>query len=117
MHLLKRAVQKGFVKVTNAPAAPLRILCHAAQGFREKSRLVTEYLETIPAFLQQRHASEYRRIARACARHQASRSFVPSSAVVNSLKSPCWQHSEIDCELLGIIDQDINHGTPCTGSL
>ena len=43
--LLKRAVQKGFVKVSTAPRRRYAYYI-TPQGFQEKSRLVAEYLES-----------------------------------------------------------------------
>lgn len=56
--LLKRAIQKGFVKVSSAPRKRYAYYV-TPQGFREKSRLVAEYLETSLQFFRKARA-EYR---------------------------------------------------------
>lgn len=56
--LLKRAIQKGFVKVSTAPRKRYAYYV-TPQGFREKSRLVAEYLETSLQFFRKAR-SEYR---------------------------------------------------------
>lgn len=55
--LLKRAIQKGFVKVSSAPRKRYAYYV-TPQGFQEKSRLVAEYLETSLQFFR-RARSEY----------------------------------------------------------
>ncbi|MEM8970650.1 MAG: winged helix-turn-helix transcriptional regulator [Pseudomonadota bacterium] len=56
--LLNRAIQKGFVKVSTAPRKRYAYYV-TPQGFREKSRLVAEYLETSLQFFRKARA-EYR---------------------------------------------------------
>lgn len=50
--LLKRAVKKGLIKVHQAPAKRFAYYI-TPKGFREKSRLVGEYLTTSLAFFQE----------------------------------------------------------------
>ena len=56
--LLKRAVQKGFVKVNAAPRKRYAYYV-TPRGFREKSRLVSEYLESSLHFFR-KVREEYR---------------------------------------------------------
>ncbi len=50
--LIKRAVQKGYVKVREVPARRYAYYL-TAKGFAEKSRLVAEYLQSSLAFFQE----------------------------------------------------------------
>ena len=110
--LLKRAVQKGFVKVSTAPRRRYAYYI-TPQGFREKSRLVTEYLESSLQFFRKARG-EYGELF-----EQAHASGIHRFAFIGGgelAEIALLAARELDCDLVGVVDPDItserHHGLP-----
>ena len=102
--LLKRAVHKGYVKVSSAPYKRYAYYL-TPKGFSEKSRLVAEYLESSLSFFRQAR-DEYTSLL-----ERARRSGFKRLALVGSgelAEIACLAALDADVELVAVVDRVTN---------
>ena len=115
--LIKRAVTKGLVKVSEAPARRF-VYYLTPQGFREKTRLVSEYLSVSLNFF--RHArSQYELVIEEC--HKKGWKRVALVGTGELAEIAVLSAMDSDVQLVGVIDSERNEptfrGLPVFGSL
>ncbi len=98
--LLKRAIQKGFVKVSSAPRKRYAYYV-TPQGFREKSRLVAEYLDTSLQFFRRARA-EYRSLFENASSSAVSKYVLAGSGELTEIA--LLAANETDSSVIGIFD-------------
>ena len=105
--LIKRAVSKGLVKVSEAPARRF-VYYLTPQGFREKTRLVSEYLSVSLNFF--RHArNEYEVAIEECHKKGWNRIALVGTGELAEIAVLSAMDSEV--QLVGVIDDERNEPT------
>jgi DNA-binding MarR family transcriptional regulator len=102
--LLKRAVRKGLVKVTSAPARRYKYYL-TPKGFAEKSRLVAEYLNFSLSFFREARA-EYAALLADAARAGTRRVALAGAGELAEIAAIAALESEV--EIVAIIDPASN---------
>ena len=102
--LLKRAVHKGYVKVTSAPYKRYAYYL-TPQGFAEKSRLVAEYVEISLAFFRQAR-QEYVELLERAQRCDLKRLALVGSGELAEIA--CLAAREAEVEFVALIDRTID---------
>ncbi len=102
--LLKRAVHKGYVKVTSAPYKRYAYYL-TPQGFSEKSRLVAEYLEVSLSFFRQAR-EEYAELLERAQRSGFRRLVLVGSGELAEIA--CLAAREAEIEFVAVIDRTTN---------
>jgi DNA-binding MarR family transcriptional regulator len=102
--LLKRAVRKGYVKMTSAPARRYTYYL-TPKGFAEKSRLVAEYLNYSLSFFREARG-EYAALFAAAARDGARRLVLVGGGDLAEIAALAAM--ETDVALVAIVDSATN---------
>jgi DNA-binding MarR family transcriptional regulator len=102
--LLKRAVRKGLVKVTSAPARRYKYYL-TPKGFAEKSRLVAEYLNFSLSFFREARG-EYAVLLADAARAGARRVALAGAGELAEIAAIAALESEV--EIVAIVDAETN---------
>lgn len=105
--LLKRAINKGYVKAKTAPYKRYAYYV-TPSGFAEKSRLVAEYLEISLAFFRQARRDYGHLFTRAQHAGQRRLVFVGAGELTEIAALAAL---EADVEVLGVLDQESNQST------
>lgn len=115
--LLKRAMQKGYVKAKSAPYKRYAYYL-TPKGFSEKSRLVAEYLETSLSFFRVAR-QEYGELFQRAQRTGARRFVLAGSGELAEIALLAAR--EADLEIVGVFDRGSNedkfHGVPILRSI
>lgn len=102
--LLKRTVRKGLIKIKDAPARRYAYYL-TPEGFREKSRLVGEYLNTSLNFFRQSR-DQYESVFEYCVKRDWDRVVLIGTGELAEIASLA-AHS-IGMKLVGIVDEASN---------
>ena len=102
--LVKRAVHKGYVKVTSAPYKRFAYYL-TPKGFSEKSRLVAEYLESSLSFFRQAR-DEYAQLLERARRSDFKRLALVGSGELAEIACLAAREAEID--FVAVVDRTTN---------